>query len=250
MPTRACAIGGTGRVAHRDAAHGANRRRTKFSPDPTRTSSGGRAMTYVSPGVGLSRPRPPAATTRQVYHRFDRPGQRAGHEIAAGRGLRDRLQPATCSTLLARVGPSTPVPVRSRNLRSACALAIRAAVRISARLSCHAAKSSIFIATRVRTGSALYAAECGMSHAAAGRSARAGAHAGTAAREGLCADTYTAIRHRVRAAVRSGSRVVSVRSPHEPSSSGQPSVDRRRGHLLTCAGCWPLAKRRLVRTSS
>jgi len=77
MPTRASAIGGTGRVAHRDAAHGANRRRTKFSPDPTRTSSGARAMTYVSPGVGLSRPRPPAATTRQVYHRFDRPGQRA-----------------------------------------------------------------------------------------------------------------------------------------------------------------------------
>src|SRR5258705_2852529 len=52
------------------------------------------------------------------------------------------------------------------------------------------------------------------------------------------------------AVVRSGVRFLSVRSPHEASSSGQPSVDRLRDHLLTCARCWPLAKRRLVRTSS
>jgi hypothetical protein len=67
----------------------------------------------------------------------------------------------------------------------------------------------------------------------------------------VCAQIHTRrIRHGVRPAARSGSRVFSGRSPHDACSSGQPSVDRLRDHLLTCARCWPLAKRRLVRTSS
>jgi hypothetical protein len=66
----------------------------------------------------------------------------------------------------------------------------------------------------------------------------------------LCADTHTlgtARQRRRERGGRAGSRGVIV---HGIVSSDQPNVDRSRGDLLTCARCWPLGKRRLVRTSS
>lgn len=175
--------------------------------------------------------------------------------------LRDRLQPATRSTLLGHVGPTTrrflpaaetcgppvrAVAPRSRSRYDACVMQQNASLpgpagRDRSLDICSIMQHVTRGGPRIRAPTD---GTAGRGPPARERACSYGAH------EGLCADTHTRVRRRVRAAARSASHVFSGRSPHEPSSSGQPSVDRLRDHLLTCARCWPLAKRRLVRTSS
>lgn len=240
------AIGGTVRVAHRDRGQGREPPPDKILAAPDEHLVGWMRDHKHRPCVGVSRPPSPTATAPAGLPPIRSARAPHGHEIVAARGRRDRLQPATRSTLRS---------IASRRRAAASCSQWKLAVRLSVsdragsgpvRRSCHAAKCFTSI-TRVEIAGSAYAAGCGMSQAIG---PSAGAHAGTgSARRCVQIHTRRSVTG-VRAAVRSGSRVVSVRSPHEGSSSGQRSVDRLRGHLLTCAGCWPLAKRRLVRTSS
>jgi hypothetical protein len=199
------------------------------------------------PCVGLSRPPSPQQQRGQVYHRFDPPGHRAdtksspravsaiAYSLLLDRRCARRVEArpaASCSQqklavrLWARDRAAVRIERDSRVMQQNASLPWRHGAGPLAPLmqqdaACHARRDD-----RARTR--MLAQE---TREPVRRYTHAGPSRGASRRQ-----------------IRSACRL--VRSSHEPSSSRHPSVDPLRGHLLTCAGCWPLAKRRLVRTSS
>lgn len=254
---------GTARVAHHARGDWRERlRRTKFSPCPTRSSSGACAKTKHRPWRRAVTPTSPTETTpaglppiRSVRARADtKSSPRVASAIAYSLLLdrrRARSRRASDPRASARSKKCGP-PAHPRWHRG----------RIPVRLLCHAAKCCTSMATRVQITGSAYAAGCGMSRAADDPLHADGPRQPVAVetvrvRAGWHRSVRGSVRRYTHARLRRGVRGREIRfacplgrSPHEASSSGQPSVDRLRGHLLTCARCWPLAKRRLVRTSS
>lgn len=238
------AIGGAGRVAPRDRDAWREPPLHKILAVPDENLVRAWAITNASPGVGLSRPPSPAATTRAGLPSIRSARASRGREIVAARGLHDRLQPATRSMPRPGRGPrpasfslateTCGAPVCPRSRRGPDPGTTR--LSCSKMLRCPWRHGGCPLAPHVQQDAACHAR----------RPAAVGPHAGTR----VCAQIHTrrsvagASIHEIGSACRLGAIA------HEASSSGHPSVDPLRGHLLTCARCWPLAKRRLVRTSS
>lgn len=131
---------GPGGVAPRDRDAWREPPLHKILAVPDENLVGAWAITNASPGVGLSRPPSPAATTRAGLPSIRSARASRGREIVAARGLHDRLQPATRSMPRPGRGPRPAASRSPQKLVVRLCARDRAAVQIRARLACHAAK--------------------------------------------------------------------------------------------------------------